>query len=429
MSVSRDAERGALTILARIKSNRVVRLRAFLKQMGNRIATDPDMPFSLLETTHFLRWVILEEDESFPPQLAFESNFDGTLGAHLDELVRVGRNALNQIYDCCEEYPPAGERTIEEITKYLRNHAIPCAAFYRGYPGKSLAEIRRNTRAFDLIQKFLADSDTSLRLETKESIRQELLARLEQQDALGVPTAPPRRSLLTRWLQALIAKRWAYAAPLLLPLLLAALLLSPLLLVFVIVLRAYERKDSSELKTTDDMPTGLSEKENFTAQNQVTHIVEVKPGSFRRCLLRVVLWTIDLLARKCFIDGSLGGIASIHYARWILIDDARRLLFFSNYDGSWERYLGDFIDLANIGLTGLWSNTAGFPKTRYLICGGAKDEEQFKQWGRNRQVPTQVWYSAHPNESVRNILDNAAIRADLELPVCGPALSRWMQKL
>ena len=39
----------------------------------------------------------------------------------------------------------------------------------------------------------------------------------------------------------------------------------------------------------------------------------------------------------------------------------------SNFDGTWERYLEDFIELAYPGLNGIWSNTVGFPKTRDLF--------------------------------------------------------------
>ena len=56
-----------------------------------------------------------------------------------------------------------------------------------------------------------------------------------------------------------------------------------------------------------------------------------------------------------------------------MIDNGRRLLFLSNFDGSWENYLDDFIDKASIGLTGVWSNTLKFPRTYFLVLGGASD--------------------------------------------------------
>ena len=164
-------------------------------------------------------------------------------------------------------------------------------------------------------------------------------------------------------------------------------------------------------------------------QNQLTHLVEIKPGWFRLLTLKAVLAAINLLARFTYNQGTLGTITTIHFARWVFIDNNRRLLFFSNYDGSWESYLGDFIDKANLGLTGIWSNTVDFPRTRFLVLDGATDEEPFKAWTRNHQIPTQVWYSAHPYETVRNILDNVQLRNGLERNLNDAALRDWLRLL
>ena len=73
-------------------------------------------------------------------------------------------------------------------------------------------------------------------------------------------------------------------------------------------------------------------------------------------------------------------------------------------------FLGDFIDRAAWGLTGAWTCTVGFPKTRFLFFEGARDERRFKAWVRSQQVVTQVWYSAYPSLSVGEVLANAEIR-------------------
>jgi len=96
----------------------------------------------------------------------------------------------------------------------------------------------------------------------------------------------------------------------------------------------------------------------------------VKPGPFRRATLRGVLWLVNVVARTQD-KGKLTGIPSIHYAHWSLIDNGRRLLFLSNFDGSWENYLDDFIDKSHYGLTGIWSNTASFPGAHLLFLKGA----------------------------------------------------------
>jgi hypothetical protein len=93
----------------------------------------------------------------------------------------------------------------------------------------------------------------------------------------------------------------------------------------------------------------------------------------------------------------------------VLLDDGT-LVFFSNYDGSWESYLGDFVDKAHVFLTAIWTNTKWFPKTHALILGGASAEATFKQWTRTFQVRNPIWYSAYGHLTVTNVLDNAKIR-------------------
>src|SRR5215510_12284519 len=80
--------------------------------------------------------------------------------------------------------------------------------------------------------------------------------------------------------------------------------------------------------------------------------------------------------------------AQNHFAGWVLLPNTDKLLFFSNYGGSWGSYLEDFITKAANGLTGVWSNTVGFPKTENLFTNGAKDGERFKYWARRQQQPT-----------------------------------------
>jgi hypothetical protein len=146
----------------------------------------------------------------------------------------------------------------------------------------------------------------------------------------------------------------------------------------------------------------------------------VKPGVFRRVLLRGVLWAANLIARTS-THGSLSGIPSIHYAHWALIDRGRRLLFLSNYDGSWESYLGDFIDKASRGLTGVWSNTVGFPVTDYLIFKGADER------ARNSRGPglTVVWYRRIPADGPAD-RSTSTFREGLASERAG-ALRRWLK--
>jgi hypothetical protein len=190
----------------------------------------------------------------------------------------------------------------------------------------------------------------------------------------------------------------------------------------------HERQDDQMKVKFVEVKEGIFQRENYKVQNQLTHLVEIKPGLFRRYTLKTVLFVVNLGAKYIWYKGYLGSIPTIHFARWAIIDDNRRLLFFSNFDGSWENYLGDFIDKAAVGLTAVWSNTVEFPTTKFLILKGARDEERFKEWARAKQIPTQVWYSGHPNETARNILNNVEIRNNVEPPLDEKQTEAWLQR-
>ena len=150
-------------------------------------------------------------------------------------------------------------------------------------------------------------------------------------------------------------------------------------------------------------------------KNPLTHVVPLRAGGeARKRVLALSHAYIARMALRHFNDiGELGGIPSIHFAKWALIDGGERLLFLSNYDGSWESYLGDFIDKADIGLNLAWACTLGYPKTFLLALGGARDEERFKAWSRSCQQPTPIFYSAYPDLSVAAVNNNTWIRQAL----------------
>jgi len=90
--------------------------------------------------------------------------------------------------------------------------------------------------------------------------------------------------------------------------------------------------------------------------------------------------------------GFVVNIGSIHYARWLRPPDADKLVFLSNFDGSWQSY-PRIITKAHAGQTAVWSNADGFPRTRALVLDGAATATGSSN-GALQQVPTQFWYAA-----------------------------------
>jgi len=189
------------------------------------------------------------------------------------------------------------------------------------------------------------------------------------------------------------------------------ILLLPLILLFFIVLRIQEFADAqAPLPPPLPVDPRLFTHEDVYIMNHLTTMVNVKPGPFRLGTLKVILWVVNLLAKAYFTTGNIGGIPTIHFARWLLMENDRRLLFFSNYDGSWASYLGDFVDKANYGLTAIWSNTDRFPPSQFLFLGGAQQIEPFKAWSREHNLYAAVWYSAYPDETLWNLQKDVRLR-------------------
>jgi hypothetical protein len=355
---------------------------------------------------------VLHQSPDYGPYLVFENNFDGVLEDYLADLYTQAANGLHQIYSCCLDYSVTSATDRQGMLSYLTAHVVRPNAYHVGNTGRSAERISQER---DLRATLEQQADSLVR-SGKATTAQGVLTALQQ-----FIRSDPRFS----WVMSPAGSRetseqiFAAWSKLILAGVLAVVLL-PLWLfpaiILVLVLRYKESTDSVQADSADsDKVTSLLETENHTAsvQNHMASITIVKPGWLRRSTLWLVLWAVNLLARARATHGELSGIPSIHFAHWSMIDNGRRLLFLSNFDGSWENYLDDFIDKASDGLTGVWSNTINFPRTYFLIFGGATDGPRFKAVARDSQTVTNVWYSAYRELTVQGIDNSSSVREDL----------------
>jgi hypothetical protein len=144
----------------------------------------------------------------------------------------------------------------------------------------------------------------------------------------------------------------------------------------------------------------------------------------------VILFVLNYTARHIFNRGFLTRVNTIHFARWVFLDDKRRVFFASNYDGSLDSYMDDFINKVAWGLNAAFSNGVGYPRTNWLMLGGAKDEQKFKHFLRRHQLPTEVWYNAHPGLTAVDLERNTHIRRGIEQPEMTEREAReWLELL
>ncbi|HYI41946.1 MAG TPA: hypothetical protein VE053_16680 [Allosphingosinicella sp.] len=220
---------------------------------------------------------------------------------------------------------------------------------------------------------------------------------------------------------------WHLVAGLLLAVAGVATLMFGTLALLYVALRKQERNDWADPRSPD--PNTLREinaRENHCAQNHMVSITRRKPGPVRWFTLRTAFWSGRINVSRIYPPGFLGTIGTIHAARWVTIPGTRQLVFFSNYGGSWESYLEDFITEAHEGLTAVWSNSIGFPKARNLFQQGATDGERFKRFARASMRPTRFWYSAYPDLNTDQIRRNADLRRGLAAALSNDEALQWL---
>jgi Dyp-type peroxidase family len=442
----------ALT-LAPVDPKQQATLQALLAQIdretvhtmqGTSVA-DPIIPFHALGTVHYARFVLLEAHDGIGPLLAFATDYDGPEGDdscsqraafehHLEELLEHARPGLERVFACCVGYR-AGD-----VARFIRKHQRRANTFYVGSSGRSRNQILWEAELRREVERLLDAG--GFQKTSPAAVRSAVLAGLKERYP-SLPTFPAQPDLngrITRLLRQLLTP-----ALLLLVLALIAAALYGKLGIFLacigallgLAAAAVMRFRRLELTDPQFQPEYKQEthahfdqaaaNENLFLQNQLTHLVPVKPGPLRWLLIRAVFAVLDLLAEYRYNKGKLGDIPSIHFARWTLIP-GRGVLFFSNFDNSWQSYLGDFIDKASSGLTAVWSNTVGYPRTTWLLEAGSRDASRFLAWTRYHQRPTQVWYCAYPGLSIVNINSNTEIRRGLSDPSQLEA-SNWLFRL
>jgi hypothetical protein len=425
-------------VLAPIAPGRVDELRALLGAMNARPgAADPGnalVPFGRFERLHFARFVVLEapagDDAAaygvprspWPASLAFLGDCDGPADTMLAELARGAGEGLRRIFGHCHDFPPDAD-----LQLWMTRRRRPSAATYVNRIGRTMRQIREEHALHRALVDHLDGEGAAAGGERPSALRDRLVAFVAAERAAG-------RLTLTAPAGAPIAWRARNALSLVgLPVALAAL--GPLLLVaspaLAFRLRSLEVRDPViDERAGPGRVAELSALEDHDVTNQFTIFGQVKPGRFRRTTLSALLRVLDYSMRHVYNRGHLARVQSIHAARWVFLDDRRRLFFASNYDGSVESYMDDFINKVAWGINLVFSNGMSYPPTDYLVRRGARDEQRYKRTLRRHQVPTEVWYNAHPGLTVVDLERNARIREGVERPGMTDAEAReWLSLL
>jgi hypothetical protein len=412
-------------VCAEIDGDQVERLRALLAAMNTAPGVvDPQndlVPFSSFDRLHVARFVIIEaqttddikaygvDPHPWPPTLIFLGDCDGPYQHLLAEMAERAGPGLRKIFSHCKGFHPGNDI----LLIWMQEHNKKPAANYINWIGRTVTQVHEEATLHAALRTSL---ETLLRENadmTPSQIHQSLreFVRAEQTQGRLILSDEPKTPV--SWRLANTAHK--IGVPLIL------ILLTPLILLLLpflaVKLRSLEKSDPEIAPRPDRTAVvHLAEAEDRLVTNQFSAFGDVKPGSFRRYAVIVFLFGLDYAARHVYNRGYLTRVQTIHFARWVLLDDKQRLFFASNYDGDLESYMDDFINKVGWGLNLVFSNGVGWPKTRWLLKDGAEREQKFKYFLRRHQHYTDVWYKAYPEINAVDLARNARVRRGLINP-------------
>ena len=425
-------------VLAPINPARETELRELLDSMNDSPGiVDPGnalVPFGRFTTLHFARFVILDDlttgdigvyglpTREYPLYLALLGDVDGGETAFLRWLVGSASGGLRKLFSCCQDFGPD-----TDLLDWIKQHRSPPQANYVNTLGRTVGQIHEEAGLQGALEAYIASNSAAFQDRSPREIHAELRKFINGETS-------PKRFTLTAPAPTPIKWRIRNALHLIgmpLLLLLAVPFLIPILPFYLIILRYKEKTDPVVAPTVDQKYSDdLALIEDHDVTNQFSALGSLKPGMVRFLTLFGVLLTVDYAARHIVRPGRLGRIRTIHFARWVFVAGRQRMVFFSNYDGSVDSYMDDFINKTAFGLNSSFGNGIGYPVTNWLIKDGCWDERNYKEYLRRHTIPTQVWYKAHPGLTAFDMERNTRIRQGLESPaISDQAASEWVALL
>ncbi|CAN5744187.1 hypothetical protein BH20VER1_BH20VER1_16830 [soil metagenome] len=409
-------------ILAAVDPAREAELRALLDSMntapGRVHPENAVIPFARLNQLHFSRLVLLDdkttedvrayglEPQTYPLYLAFLGDIDGNVDEFLRELARVAPDGLRALFSCCR-----GFTTNVDLVRWMKLHRAPAIANYVNWRGRTVQRVHEEAALRDAIEEFVERDEETLRNRPPTEVHTAVRHFVQTEKSAGRLRLSPEKSTPLRWRIRNVLHLLAFPF--------VVLLFWPLLIVlapfYLLLLRRAEKTDPEICPRADQNHSDfLARSEDHYVTNQFTAMGSLKPGWLRLLTVIGVLTLVNWGARHIFTRGRLARIRTIHFARWVFLDGRRRMVFFSNYDGTVESYMDDFINKTGFGLNASFSNGIGYPRTNWLVLDGCGEEEKYKHYLRRHTLPTQVWYKAYPGLTAIDLERNGRIRAGVE---------------
>jgi hypothetical protein len=431
-----------ITVFADLPDNAADGVRNLLAGATDSLGLDQ------LPGVHFFRAFVIasgvDAAGAFPTRAVISAVFDGETDEFFSQWCAAAHDRIVEIFHPCADFPSTA--TSENVCQWLQARAERPKTYHIGPVRSRASEVREEARLRSALGDFIAAQNTAGAwqhgdlLRIWDDIRAFVRSRVDLPQTPRVPNDWFARVLQTLdlvkrvgllllvpgvlawlWLSRTRHSLWSYP--------LAVLgFLAAMFSAWAILVRIYELAEPDVVvKPAPGQVAAAVVDEDKGFQNQFTMLTPVRDSFFRRLNLRFVLWLADGLSRHFWNGGQLAGIETIHFARFHQIDGGRRMFFMSDFDGSWERYLFDFVEIGSLAVVPIWTNLRGCPKTRFLRWTTPGFEQRFLPFTRAYQIRTHFWYSAMSTLTVSEINRNADIRAGLFQKKGRRAIQQWLQ--
>jgi hypothetical protein len=376
----------ALTVVLPVRDGHSALLEQRLE--AERVAVREKL--SGVTTLHFARFVLVPRLDAASSRalLLFESNFDGGIEEHVAELVSELGSELSALFSHCED---PGARSLAALLRYAsrRTGALFCAQ-----PALSVGRVQADARIRGAFRHFLRSERERLCGLGELGIVEEAQARLLRD--FGPLVLAELDEIAPEAAGASLGRFLGIG-----PLIARSAVQDVVDLVSDLWTDA--RLDRSGVEARLER---VAARDADGAQRALTHVVELKPGRFRRRGLAAALRFVDGWLRAAPGRRSFG---SSHFARWVELGDGR-LAFLSHHDQSFEAEMGSLVEQLGFITSLVWSHTRDFPPGLGGLIGGTRDEARFKDWVLAKCIPTAIAYSAYPELSVSEVARAAELR-------------------
>jgi hypothetical protein len=146
-------------------------------------------------------------------------------------------------------------------------------------------------------------------------------------------------------------------------------------------------------------------------------ITPMKP--WKTWILRLLFFVLGLVKP---LQAGLVDLSFIHFARWVIVPHRKfprvssdqptenlqydYLIFFSNFNGTWNQYIDAFSAVLGTGLDGIWRWSEKYP--------GAVPVTSFKDYISLVQFETDYYYDAYPHATTNDVKAAHRVKAALD---------------